>query len=83
MYEVLFRTKVKFFGDLPNPADCNLMIMNHRTRFDWLYLFSYQVRFGSISRYTISLKNVLKFAPGVGMLSLLTIILCMLGKGFS
>lgn len=66
MYEVLFQTKVKVFGCLPNHRDCTLMIMNHRTRFDWLYLFSYQVRFGSVNRYTITLKNILKFAPGVG-----------------
>ena len=42
------------------------MIMNHRTRFDWLYLFSYQVRHASVRRYTISLKNGLKFLPGIG-----------------
>ena len=43
-------------------------MMNHRTRFDWLYLFSYQVRHASVRRYIISLKNVLKFIPGLGKL---------------
>ena len=66
IYECIFATKVKCFGDLPDYNDCNLIIMNHRTRFDWLYLFSYQVRFGSIKRYSITLKNILKLAPGVG-----------------
>ena len=76
MYEVLFQIKVKVIGCLPNHRDCTLMIMNHRTRFDWLYLFSYQIRFGSVNRYTITLKNILKFAPGVGRLSVFCSYIC-------
>lgn len=66
VYEVLFQTKVSIYGKVPSNEAANLMIMNHRTRFDWLYLFSYQVRHASLRRYTISLKNMLKFLPGIG-----------------
>lgn len=66
VYEVLFQTRVKIFGDVPKHEASTLTIMNHRTRFDWLYLFSYQVRHGSVRRYTISLKNMIKFLPGIG-----------------
>ncbi|KAH3854327.1 hypothetical protein DPMN_096864 [Dreissena polymorpha] len=66
MYEVLFGTKVRIYGRIASNEDATLMIMNHRTRFDWLYLFSFQVRHASIRRYTISLKNMLKMLPGIG-----------------
>ncbi|WAR19254.1 LCLT1-like protein [Mya arenaria] len=66
VYEVLFQTKVKVYGDVPSDKDATLMIMNHRTRLDWLYLFSFQVRHASLKHYTISLKNVLKSLPGIG-----------------
>ncbi|XP_045182485.1 lysocardiolipin acyltransferase 1-like [Mercenaria mercenaria] len=66
IYEVIFQTKVRIYGNVPSNEAANLMIMNHRTRFDWLYLFSYQVRHASLRRYAISLKNGLKFLPGIG-----------------
>ncbi|KAL4238498.1 Lysocardiolipin acyltransferase 1 [Mactra antiquata] len=66
IYEVIFQTKVSIYGDVPPNEAATLMIMNHRTRFDWLFLFSYQVRHASVRRYTISLKNMLKFIPGIG-----------------
>jgi lysocardiolipin and lysophospholipid acyltransferase len=66
IYEVIFQTKVSIYGRVPSNEASNLMIMNHRTRFDWLYLFSYQVRHASTRRYTISLKNGLKYLPGIG-----------------
>lgn len=93
VYEVLFQTKIKIYGEVPSHEVSTLMIMNHRTRFDWLYLFSYQVRFGSVRRYTISLKNMLKFLPGIGKtwkmlfschlvthLSILTVCFCFFSK---
>jgi len=67
VYEVLFQTKITIYGNPPSHEASTLTIMNHRTRFDWLYLFSYQVRHGSTRRYSISLKNMLKFLPGIGI----------------
>ncbi|KAK3597421.1 hypothetical protein CHS0354_040159 [Potamilus streckersoni] len=66
VYELVFQTKVVITGEPGCPEDSYLIIMNHRTRFDWLYVFSYQIRYGSVWRYTISLKNALKSIPGVG-----------------
>ncbi|XP_053401840.1 lysocardiolipin acyltransferase 1-like isoform X2 [Mercenaria mercenaria] len=66
LLEVIFQTKFRIYGKVPSNEAANLMIMNHRTRLDWLYLFSYQVRHASVRRYIISMKNILKFLPGIG-----------------
>ena len=53
-------------GDPVPPEDATLIIMNHRTRFDWLFVFSYIIRCGPLRRFKISLKEVLKNVPGPG-----------------
>ncbi|KAL5008608.1 hypothetical protein ScPMuIL_014189 [Solemya velum] len=68
LYENLYHVKVVITGHpIPSHQDGSaLIVMNHRTRMDWMFLFSYQVRYGSLSRYIISLKEILKQVPGGG-----------------
>eukprot|EP01135_Chromosphaera_perkinsii_P002300 Nk52_evm86s221 gene=Nk52_evmTU86s221 len=58
--------KLKFSGDQPNPNDRYIMIANHRTQLDWLYLWSFFARFGRLRNEKIVLKFPLKFVPGAG-----------------
>ncbi|KAK3092745.1 hypothetical protein FSP39_006806 [Pinctada imbricata] len=66
LYETLCGVRVTLTGDPVSPEDATLIIMNHRTRFDWLFIFSYIIRCGPLRRFKISLKEVLKNVPGPG-----------------
>lgn len=66
MYELMLGVKIKVQGRPSKPTDSVLILMNHRTRLDWLFLMSYQLRCGSLRHYKISLKDQLKFVPGPG-----------------
>ncbi|XP_067682123.1 lysocardiolipin acyltransferase 1-like [Haliotis asinina] len=66
LYELMLGVKVKIQGRPSKPTDSVLILMNHRTRLDWLFLMSYQLRCGSLMHYKISLKDQLKFVPGPG-----------------
>lgn len=59
--------KAVITGDVVYDDECELIIMNHRTRFDWLFVFSYQIRCGSLRHFKISLKEILKNVPGPGL----------------
>ena len=66
--ELVYGVQVKIFGEFtPLPPDQPiLVIMNHRTRFDWMFMWSFFLRCGSLSKHKIIMKNALKHIPGVG-----------------
>ncbi|XP_076442043.1 lysocardiolipin acyltransferase 1-like [Babylonia areolata] len=66
MYELLLGIKVVIHGQPAPPGHSVLILCNHRTRLDWLFLVSYQLRCGALSHYRISLKKPLKSIPGPG-----------------
>lgn len=43
-----------------------IIIMNHRTRLDWMFFWAFMLRFGSLRRLKIILKEQLKLVPGLG-----------------
>lgn len=67
-YEYLNGVKIVVTGDVRQMSKNRtaLIVMNHRTRVDWLFFFSVQARFGSLRRFKISLKDELKHVPGAG-----------------
>lgn len=58
--------KVVITGEPVGCDDSTIILMNHRTRFDWLYIFSYILRHGPLRRFKISMKDILKNVPGPG-----------------
>eukprot|EP00638_Chattonella_subsalsa_P000833 CAMPEP_0117746638 /NCGR_PEP_ID=MMETSP0947-20121206/8058_1 /TAXON_ID=44440 /ORGANISM="Chattonella subsalsa, Strain CCMP2191" /LENGTH=308 /DNA_ID=CAMNT_0005563985 /DNA_START=522 /DNA_END=1445 /DNA_ORIENTATION=+ len=58
--------KLKFCGDnVPFAENC-LIISNHRTRIDWMFLWCLCLRYGHLSKLKIVLKDPLKSIPGFG-----------------
>lgn len=68
MFEIVYGVKVKIIGDVSkiDPNVSSLIVLNHRTRLDWLFYASVQCRYGSLRRFKISLKDMLRHAPGAG-----------------
>ena len=66
--ELLCGVRVRVCGDLQRVHGPCLIILNHRTRFDWLFFWSYIVRLGSPTKHRIVLKDSLKRVPGFGEL---------------
>ena len=64
--EVVFGVKVKICGDLKRLEGPCLIILNHRTRFDWLFLWSFILRMGNLTKHKIILKKSLKKIPPFG-----------------
>lgn len=64
--EVLFGVGVKISGDLKKVKGPCLIVLNHRTRFDWLFLWTFLARQGSLAVLKIILKDSLKKIPGFG-----------------
>nr|KAG5699729.1 hypothetical protein BaRGS_022127 [Batillaria attramentaria] len=69
LFELLLGIKIVIHGHPAPTTDSTLILCNHRTRLDWLFLMAYQLRCGSLSHYRISLKQSLKNlpVPGWGM----------------
>lgn len=67
-YELVYGVKIVVRGDVHKVKRhaTQLIVMNHRTRVDWLFYFAVQARFGSLRRFKISLKDMLRHAPGAG-----------------
>ena len=64
----MFGVKVRISGDL-RPLSQNgptLIVMNHRTRFDWLFFWCFLLRQGKLSHLKIILKKSLKSIPAFG-----------------
>lgn len=60
----LHQSKRNNFKNDPNKS-C-IIIMNHRTRLDWLFYFCVLLRLNALSRIKIILKHGLKKIPGPG-----------------
>uniref|UniRef100_A0A1I7YPN3 PlsC domain-containing protein n=1 Tax=Steinernema glaseri TaxID=37863 RepID=A0A1I7YPN3_9BILA len=68
LMEIIFGVKVTVTGDKVDHADPALMIMNHRTRLDWLFYWNCLFRMDPwlLISEKITLKGILRFVPGAG-----------------
>ena len=66
LYEILMGVKIVVKGKPSLRGTSSLILENHRTRVDWLFLMSYLCRFSDIKEFRISLKHPLKKFPGAG-----------------
>jgi lysocardiolipin and lysophospholipid acyltransferase len=66
LIELVYRVRVRVCGDLQKVQGPCLIVLNHRTRFDWLFFWSYIVRMGTPHKHKIVLKDILKRVPGFG-----------------
>lgn len=66
MLEHFLGMKVVISGDEIRPNEANLIMMNHRTRLDWMYFWSVLVRQSGVKTEKIILKTPLKHIPGAG-----------------
>ena len=53
-------------GDSMAPGERSLIIMNHRTMLDWMYIWPVLVRQSSVRTEKIILKSEIKKLPGPG-----------------
>uniref|UniRef100_F6W804 Phospholipid/glycerol acyltransferase domain-containing protein n=1 Tax=Ciona intestinalis TaxID=7719 RepID=F6W804_CIOIN len=58
--------KVVVTGDAIQRHEKTMVLMNHRTRLDWLYFFPYVFHARILNRQKIALKSMLKWIPGLG-----------------
>lgn len=65
----MFGVKVIITGDAFVPGERSVIIMNHRTRMDWLFLWNCLMRYSYLRLEKICLKASLKSVPGFGRLS--------------
>lgn len=68
--------KIVIHGNPAPPLGSTLILCNHRTRLEWLFLMSYQLRCASLKDFRISLKAPLKKIPGPGNVSEGVVIWC-------
>ena len=68
LLEIFLGIKIKITGDKILPNERNLILMNHRSRLDWLYFWSVLVRMSGVKTEKIILKAPLKNIPGAGMI---------------
>lgn len=66
LYEIVLGVKVSVVGFPGKKDEQSLIIMNHRTRLDWLFAYSFMLRCGSLQHLKIVLKSGLKKIPGAG-----------------
>lgn len=66
--EYLFGVKIFVSGDEIDNSASSLIIMNHRTRLDWLFFWNALFRMDPwlLTTEKISLKGILKYLPGAG-----------------
>ena len=64
--ELVFGVKVRVCGDLKKLQGPCLIIMNHRTRLDWMFFWCYLIRMGDLRKLKIMLKAGLKNIPVAG-----------------
>ena len=72
MLELVFGIKVIISGDIKrsiNKDRPTIIILNHRTRFDWLFLACFMARLGSLTHEKIILKTSLKHVPIFGKMT--------------
>lgn len=66
LLELVFRAKVVITGDGFIPGERSVIIMNHRTRLDWMFLWNCLLRYSYLRLEKICLKSSLKSVPGFG-----------------
>ncbi|KAF6321267.1 lysocardiolipin acyltransferase 1 [Rhinolophus ferrumequinum] len=66
MLETMFGVKVLITGDAFVPGERSVIIMNHRTRMDWMFLWNCLMRYSYLRLEKICLKASLKSVPGFG-----------------
>uniref|UniRef100_A0AC35G298 Phospholipid/glycerol acyltransferase domain-containing protein n=1 Tax=Panagrolaimus sp. PS1159 TaxID=55785 RepID=A0AC35G298_9BILA len=68
LMEYLFGVHLTITGDEIEHSRPAVIIMNHRTRLDWLYFWSVLFRINPwlLTSEKISLKGILKYVPGAG-----------------
>ncbi|XP_032705927.1 lysocardiolipin acyltransferase 1 [Lontra canadensis] len=66
LLETVFGVKVIITGDAFVPGERSVIIMNHRTRMDWLFLWNCLMRYSYLRLEKICLKASLKSVPGFG-----------------
>uniref|UniRef100_G1N1C5 Phospholipid/glycerol acyltransferase domain-containing protein n=1 Tax=Meleagris gallopavo TaxID=9103 RepID=G1N1C5_MELGA len=66
LLEMVFGAKVVVTGDGFVPGERSVIIMNHRTRMDWMFLWNCLLRYSYLRLEKICLKSSLKSIPGFG-----------------
>lgn len=66
LLELVFGVKVVITGDGFVPGERSVIIMNHRTRLDWMFLWCCLLRYSYLRLEKICLKAALKAVPGFG-----------------
>ncbi|KAK0412864.1 hypothetical protein QR680_006455 [Steinernema hermaphroditum] len=68
LMELIFDVKLTVTGDKVDHSEAALMIMNHRTRLDWLFYWNCLFRMDPwlLISEKITLKGILRFVPGAG-----------------
>ncbi|KAH0509717.1 Lysocardiolipin acyltransferase 1 [Microtus ochrogaster] len=66
LLETMFGVKVVITGDAFVPGERSVIIMNHRTRVDWMFLWNCLMRYSYLRLEKICLKSSLKSVPGFG-----------------
>ncbi|XP_053315799.1 lysocardiolipin acyltransferase 1 [Spea bombifrons] len=66
LLELVFGAKVVITGDGFIPGERSVIIMNHRTRLDWMFLWNCLLRYSYLRLEKICLKSSLKSVPGFG-----------------
>ncbi|XP_048365691.1 lysocardiolipin acyltransferase 1 [Sphaerodactylus townsendi] len=66
LLEIVFKAKVVITGDGFIPGERSVIIMNHRTRMDWMFLWNCLLRYSYLRLEKICLKSSLKGIPGFG-----------------
>eukprot|EP00953_Heterococcus_sp_UTEX-ZZ885_P014109 8032-Heterococcus_DN1.PRE.2 len=64
--ELLLGVKVRIYGDELPKGERALILSNHRTRVDWMFLWCLCMRTEQLSKLRIVLKDSLKSIPGFG-----------------
>ncbi|XP_057256040.1 lysocardiolipin acyltransferase 1 isoform X3 [Pezoporus wallicus] len=64
LLEMVFGAKVVVTGDGFVPGERSVIIMNHRTRMDWMFLWNCLLRYSYLRLEKICLKSSLKSIPG-------------------
>eukprot|EP00013_Stygamoeba_regulata_P004025 CAMPEP_0177637210 /NCGR_PEP_ID=MMETSP0447-20121125/4852_1 /TAXON_ID=0 /ORGANISM="Stygamoeba regulata, Strain BSH-02190019" /LENGTH=344 /DNA_ID=CAMNT_0019139127 /DNA_START=40 /DNA_END=1070 /DNA_ORIENTATION=- len=64
--EWLLGLQVHVSGDIPLDDERALILMNHPTRLDWMFFWSFLKRYGRLHNEKIILKDDLKKIPGFG-----------------
>lgn len=64
--EKIFGINMVYTGDGVQRHEKTVLLLNHRTRLDWFFFFSYIFHSSILNRHKISLKDMLKWFPGIG-----------------